>query len=398
MKNLKIGITLPKNFTTTLWSNGITLNILFLAKSLQHSINQYDVSLLSTEPFDVDKLPTHLKSFKVQFVEDVYKDLDMIVILGSQLKKEIGKAYKDIPGKKLIAYFCGNNYLFTMEQVLFKPNDNAWHYYEDNLDEVWYVPQQHENNVGYCKTLYRTNAIPIPFVWDTDYISQSKSIMDAGYIKGTYKKDSTYTPKEKKTIAVMEPNINMIKVCIIPSLVVEECYRTKIGKEKIQRLMLMCADKISKDKTFLSLLKSYDIFKDKKVTSDGRYQTAFVMTQHADILVSHQMFNALNYLYLDAVYLGYPVLHNAWMCKDLAYYYDKSNVQEGAKQLEWILEHHDNVIEEYTERNKKVINRYLATNSQVVATYDKLIDNLYNGSNKGLIYNHTTNLYTNLDI
>ena len=59
------------------------------------------------------------------------------------------------------------------------------------------------------------------------------------------------------------------------------------------------------------------------------------------MLVCHQILNPLNYLYLDAVYLGYPVLHNAYMCEDLGYYYKGSDTIEVAKMLSYILENHD---------------------------------------------------------
>ena len=113
-------------------------------------------------------------------------------------------------------------------------------------------------------------------------------------------------------------------------------------------------------------------------------------------LVCHQILNPLNYIYLDAAYMGYPVLHNAPLCKDLGYYYEGSNTVEGAKQLNNILKNHDNNIDEYNERNDKVLWRYYADNPELVGAYDKLIHNLFNGGNKGLKYDPKTNLYKNL--
>jgi hypothetical protein len=99
---------------------------------------------------------------------------------------------------------------------------------------------------------------------------------------------------------------------------------------------------------------------------------------------------------LDAVFLGYPVLHNAPMCKDLGYYYEGSDTIAGAKQLDYILKEHDKNIESYDERNDKVLQRYHADNMDIVRTYDKLIENLFNGGNKGLKYNPKTNLYNKI--
>jgi hypothetical protein len=146
----------------------------------------------------------------------------------------------------------------------------------------------------------------------------------------------------------------------------------------------------------MGIIRTFDLFKDKKITSESRYQTAFILTQHIDVLICHQILNPLNYIYLDAAYMGYPVLHNAPMCKDLGYYYEGSDTVDGAKQLDYILTEHDKNIDSYNERNDKVLMRYHADNMELVSVYDKLIHNLFNGGNYDLKYNQDTNLYDNL--
>lgn len=399
MKNLKIGITLQNGTAGGLWSNGLNLNILHLVKTLQSSPNNYEISLLSTKDFDRENLPSHLKNVSVCKIEEKYKEIDLLITMGAQPTKEIIKDFKSVKDKKLVTYRCGNDYIFVMEQVLFKSDGGSFGFYEDCMDEVWYVPQQHENNHGYYKTLFRTNAIPVPFVWDPHFIDLSTKQIDREFLKKQYKKDSKYNPnKIKKTVAILEPNINFIKFCLLPSMIVELCYRGQIGKNHINKLMITNCLHLTKDKTFLSIINTFDIFKDKKLTADARYQTSYLLSQFADVLISHQSFNPLNYLYFDAAHMGYPLLHNAHLCKDLGYYYEGNDLQQGAQKLEWILMNHDKNIEEYNLKNQKVLSRYLASSPAVVATYDKLIDNLYKEKNIGLIYNPQTNIYDNLDI
>jgi hypothetical protein len=111
-------------------------------------------------------------------------------------------------------------------------------------------------------------------------------------------------------------------------MIVEESYRTEIGKSKIEGLMITNGMEVAKHKTFMSMIKTFDLFKDRKLWADGRYQIAFMLSQYVDIVVSHQILNPLNYLYLDAAFIGYPVLHNAPMCKDIGYYYSDFNYDE----------------------------------------------------------------------
>jgi hypothetical protein len=160
--------------------------------------------------------------------------------------------------------------------------------------------------------------------------------------------------------------------------------------------MITNSKDVSAHKEFLSILKTFDLYKDKKITAESRYQTSYIMTQYLDILICHQILNPLNYLYLDVAFMGYPVLHNAPMCKDIGYYYEGSDTVDGAKMLDWILENHDNNLKEYEERNKKALFRYFADNRTLIETYDMLIHNLFNGGNSRLVYDETTNNYKNL--
>jgi len=194
----------------------------------------------------------------------------------------------------------------------------------------------------------------------------------------------------------MEPNLNIVKFCLIPAMIAEESYRTVTGRKHIEKLRITNATTVSKHKEFMSIINTFDLFREGKVSAESRYQTAYMLTQHLDVLICHQLLNPLNYLYLDAAFLGYPVLHNAPMCKDLGYYYEGSDTIKAAKQLDYILTEHDKNIEVYDEKNDEVLQRYHADNDDLVKTYDILIENLFNGGNHGLTYNVSTNLYDDL--
>ena len=396
---MKIGITLGlKSNDESIWTNGIKQNVLMFAHLLKKSKENYEVYILNSFKVDfTEKKPKYLSDLNVGFFDDLYMEMDLIVMMGAQVEDKKLKEFKESGNKKVIAYKCGNNYIITAENVLFRDSPKGKLEFETTFDEIWYIPQQHETNNGYYKTLYRTNAFIVPFVCHHKYILDAVSEIEYGHKNGQYKKGYKYNPdKEQKTIGIMEPNLNVIKFALIPTMIVEESYRGEIGKNKINKLMITNSDKLTTHNEFLSIIKTFDLQKDKKITAEKRYQTAFVMTQYFDILVCHQIMNPLNYLYLDAAFLGYPVLHNAELCKDLGYYYEGSDTKMGAKMLDYILTEHDKNIQEYHEKNDLVLQRYHADNEKLIETYDKLIFNLFNGGNFDLIYNPQTNLYDNL--
>ena len=398
MEKIKIGITIGlKDNKESIWTNGIKQNILMLTRLLKNSEKQYDVYLLNTIDVDWSTKPSYLKDIEICNFRDKYEDMDMLIVMGAQINKSEIDNFKSKPNKKIIAYKCGNNYIITAENILFKEDENKIYQFDEAYDEIWYIPQQHETNSGYYHTLYRSKAFIVPFIWHHQYLLEALVDIEKGFKKGTFKKDYRYNiGKEKKRLGVMEPNLNMVKFCLISAMIAEESYRGDICKEHIDKLMLTNSEKVAKHKEFMGMIRTFDLFKDNKITSESRYQTAFILTQHIDVLICHQILNPLNYIYLDAAYMGYPVLHNAPMCKDLGYYYEGSDTVDGAKQLDYILTEHDKNIDAYNERNDKVLMRYHADNMKLVKTYDKLIHNLFNGGNDGLEYNPKTNLYKNL--
>ena len=89
--------------------------------------------------------------------------------------------------------------------------------------------------------------------------------------------------------------------------------------------------------------------------------------------------------------MGYPVLHNAWMCKDIGYYYEGNNIESGAEVLNDIIEKHDSNIEIYKNKNKNILSRY--NDGLVVKQYDRLIFNLFNDNTESLKFNFNKNRY-----
>jgi hypothetical protein len=393
MENLKIGITLALSSSDeSIWTNGIKQNVLMLAHLLKNSDKNYEICILNTVKIDFTQKPSYLKDLDIEFFNDKYMEMDLIIVMGAQVHDSDLKKFRESGDKKVVSYKCGNNYVIAMEEIIFKGNEDGG-VYEQEIDELWYIPQQDEVNKGFYPILHKTNAIIVPFIWHQKFIQESVVSIHNGFKKGSYKKDWMYNnKKEKKIIGVMEPNINIVKFGLLPAMLVEECYRGEVGKKYIEDLRITNTQKMKENKKFISFLKTFDLFKDKKLSAESRYQTAFILTQYLDVVVSHQILNPLNYLYLDVAYMGYPILHNAELCKDLGYYYEGSDLLKGAKVLDDILLYHDKNINEYNERNNIVLNRYHADNKELVSNYDILIKNLWEKGNKHLIYNPKTNL------
>jgi len=369
---MKIGITIYFGENISLWSNGIQLNALMLAETLS-KIEGAEVCFLNTEKFKEEKLPWDTKEFPTYYAYDKYLDVDLLIFLGSGLGKKCINEFKKRKGKKFIMYKCGNEFIIDMEENIFgKDAENERLEIIYNCDEVWYVPQQHETNKHYFECLHKTKSIPVPFVYNPRWIEDT-----AKNRQNLVKKSMYYSASNEllKRIVIMEPNINIVKYAMYPLIIAEMYHR--MHPKKIKDVSLIGGDKINKKTKFLSIVKTFDLKKDEKLFVEERRLTSFALGESADILICHQMMNPLNYIYLDAAWLGYPIIHNAEYVKDLGFYYHRNDVEVGVEKLKYVIDHFDED-EDYNDRQKKVFERFNNVSDEMVYQYDMLIKNLFN--------------------
>lgn len=397
---MRIGITIGlTKENESLWINGIKLNALYLANTLL-SIGEHDVFILDTSDIvkDLTKVQWDTNKFKIFKFKDKFKEVDLLITLGTSIPSSWCKIIKDAnPNAKIVKYQCGNNYVVDMERVLFgdpdAPGIPSW---DTGHDQTWAIPQQEHHNKEYFQLIYRHSPEDVkivPFIWDPMFIDRDRDLLQK-----LGKRFPNYTPKpvSEKKISVMEPNLNVVKYALIPIMIVEAFFR-KFGEGSFKQLYIGSGNKLLKNKYFMGMIKQLDAvnLKNPLIKFVPRYPVSTFLAEETDIVLAHQWGNPLNYSYLDAIHFGYPVVHNADFIKDAGYYYKDFSIYDGMKQLDLAINSHDNNIEEYREKNQKVLNRYLSTNPDVVDTYRKLIENLWepNKHNLSYKYNWKTNTY-----
>jgi len=387
-KNPKhIGITLGlRKDNESMWVNGIKQNAIFLQNLLQKC--GHKVSLLDTSSnvecdskdgrISDDKIIWDSKKYPIyKFNKHAHK-CDIIILLGTTLSDKSLSGFKTATnGKRIVKYQCGNNYVIEMERMLFDKSDHKLLYKSSLVDECWYVPQQGYQNHHYYRVLMNLpedKVKAVPFVWDPMFIDAVESFYDKR------KNVPVYQPKENKDkkLCVMEPNMNVVKMSTIPLLIIEDAY----NKYNIDYLYtsLISSVNLAKKTLWQHLVNGLNSIK-KTIKTAHRMPVHSILANHADVVISHQWENPLNYAYLDAMYLQFPLIHNAEMIKDAGYYYPEFDVSKGAEQLKWVLDNHDSNIDSYNERNEEVLTRYTVYNEDMLKTYNKLIDNLMAGTN-----------------
>jgi len=421
---MKIGITLGlKKKNESMWINGIKLNAIFLMNALQKTGNE--VILLDTSTHIARHKGGRIKDEEVSWdskkfpIYDYVKHLsscDILILLGTAVGPEHVTNFKLTgPNKKVIKYACGNNYVIDMENMIHKkPEDveDVGVTYNQNIDEVWYVPQQGYQNQDYYSITYRLpkeKVFAVPFVWDPMFIDEIEgeyggTTVDENGDKMQRVDDIPVYQPGKKTedleLTVFEPNLNVVKFSMIPMLIAEQ-YLHK-GEDPFLRLNIMSAGGLYKNPFWKKFIGKLHLLEKKNKNGDPllmvrhRFPIHYILSKFTDIVISHQWENPLNYAYLDVMYLQFPLIHNADMIKDAGYFYPDFEAEKGADMLKWVIDNHDDNIDAYNERNEDVLTRYTVYNEGLVDTYKKLLENLHAGENKhslSLEYDWKTNLY-----
>ncbi|WP_233848990.1 DUF2827 domain-containing protein [Paraburkholderia sp. HD33-4] len=369
MHGLRIGITIGLHQPDeTLWNNGIKQNAAFLADALRHCPNVASVTLVNTTAVPITlALPWDQKRFPTVTFDAAKDALDVLIELGGQINAEQTDYLKQ-RGVRLVSYCCGFEYIHAMESVLFrKPAWGGNLFVNQRYDDIWMIPQVDHISRSYFEVLRRQTARVVPFVWSPMFLDERVRNVPGG---GVYQPHGG-----AKRLSVMEPNINVVKFCLYPTLIAELVYRQRA--DSVALLQVTNAESIAHEsKEFIALMNQLDIVRNHKAVFLGRHETPAFLAGNTDIVISHQLENPLNYFYLEVCWQGYPLVHNAHLCADVGYYYRDNDVEEGARQTIEAMDCHDAHTSWYREKQRTEIARYLPDNHQLVATYAALLDDL----------------------
>lgn len=368
---LSIGITIGLNSPSeSLWTNGIKQNALFLAKLFLNSPLKHNVKLLNTTSVPITTaLPWDLAVYRTEQFDEGCADLDVLIELGGQISAAQTHRVKCL-GTKVVSYCCGPEYVQNIEAMIF--NRPLWDniFINTEYDEMWVIPQIVDTSMHFLKTFRKCPARPVPFVWDPMALEAlTEGLPDHG----------EYRPgAEAKRLTIIEPNIDVLKFCLIPILAVEAAWRN--DPNGIGFLHVANSDHlVHQNREFAGLMRHLDLVKAGKASFIGRVVTPTFLSDFTDIVVSHQWGLPLNYFYFECCWQGYPLVHNAEIIEGLGYYYRGNDIDRAGVLVNEAAQFHDEIWEDYRDLQRERIQPYLASNPLLAAEYDELLFNLVSG-------------------
>lgn len=207
-----------------------------------------------------------------------------------------------------------------------------------DIQEAWMSPH-FEFCREYYKIKYKTDNIFIgPYFWREDL-----------FVKDNVLKHVNKNFLKLK-VAIVEPNIELAKNCLIPISICEK------ANKWIDHVFVFNAAQLKDNICFKSFVCNTTLQKDRKISIEARYPFGLILSRHANCVVSCVRDCELNYIYLECFYLGIPLIHNSKKIKEYGYYYPDYDVTKGAEQVKNVLMNHNR--QKYIEKHKPLLEKY----------------------------------------
>ncbi|WP_083836152.1 DUF2827 family protein [Sphingomonas elodea] len=335
---MRIGISIFTQADQNIWNNGIGQNVYHLATLCEQLPFVEAVYLLNCG--DTDAVPAGAGEAGARFplltLRNAIDSIDVAIEVSGALDSEWIDRFR-ARGGRIAYHICGQPYAALVDHTTF--GRTGCFVRPDRCDEVWLL-EKDASFAAMVGSLHRCPVTVVPYLWAPNFLMESFTGggESFGYRKGALSSDTA-------TVAIFEPNLSPIKTGIIPFLIAEEVER--IEPQAIAAVKFMNAAHLAEHYTFSALIRSSNLGRNGKVSLHQRDFFSHVMGRGANVVVSHQLECSQNYLYLDAIAGGYPLIHNSPLFAQVGYYYPESDVAAGAHQLLRAWREHDRELPAY---------------------------------------------------
>ncbi|WP_010546282.1 DUF2827 domain-containing protein [Sphingomonas elodea] len=345
---LKVGVTLfIRDGSQSLWENGIFQNCYFLLMLLAQSPVVERCFIVNGGPGDpaaagdfLQQAPAPVLTFT-----EAMNELDVIIELSAQLDPEWGRQFAG-RGGRIIGMRVANDFVIDVERMIFALPP-ALLMSGVPYDEIWTLPAFEKTCAPYYRSGFRAPVRVMQHLWNPTLLERAKAT--AG-VEAPFE----YRPgRHRWRVAVVEPNICTVKTCHLPLLLCDVAHRQ--DPNAIELLQVYNGMALKEQADFVAYARSMDLVNQGLATFEPRFPIFHIMGRAADAIVSHHWENAQNYVYYEALYGGFPLIHNSHLLNDCGYRYRSFDPHDGALAFRQALAEHDRNLDAYRAQARSLL-------------------------------------------
>ncbi|WP_322013618.1 DUF2827 domain-containing protein [Paraburkholderia sp. J12] len=371
-RGLRVGVSIfvRKGGGQSMWENGIFQNCLFLVMLLMRSpIVSETYLVIGGSDATPDDARDFLAGAPVPIIDmnEAASKLDVMIEMSAQLAKDWVVAFRE-RGGKTVSMRVGNDYVIDIERMIFdKPqglliSGAPYH-------EVWTLAEYERSCKPYYESTFRAPVRLMPHLW-------SPLVLDREMARQHPGQRFEYQPGRRRWRAgIFEPNICMVKTSFIPMLVCETAHRE--NADMLERVSVYNTFHLKEHAGFSNFALDLDIVRHGIATFEGRFPFAEAVTNHVDVIVSHHWENAQNYVYYEALYGGFPLVHNSHLIGNCGYRYHEFDCEEGGRVMNQAFVGHDENFAAYRATANAFLRTLDPESEENVRTYSEALAALY---------------------
>ncbi len=373
---LRVGVTLYiRDENQTLWENGIFQNSFFLLDLLKRSPVVEGCCIVAGGDGD-PKAAKELLAFAdvdVVTMAEAKDTLDLVIELSAQLDAAWVKSFAE-GGGRVIAMRVANDFIIDCERMAFELPP-ALLISGAPYAEIWTLPAFARTCRSYYETGYRAPVRVMQHLWSPSLVERTVAEKLGGA-------SLHYKPgKTRWSVGIIEPNICSVKTCHIPILASEVAYRLRPGA--FDHIRIFNTIPLRDNGIFINFAQATQMVQDGVATFEARFPIYTILGQYADAIVSHHWENAQNYVYYEALYYGYPLIHNSDMLEGCGYRYADFDPQDGGRALIQAKQQHDLNLEAYKADGRRLIATTDPASERNIRSYSEAIWRAYTGDPDG---------------
>ena len=344
-----------------LWSNGLFQNIFILYKMFE-SMGYIPFLLVDDNKKHTDsKLYENFRTIDAQgWVAKPFK-LYAYIEMGMSCGPQIRAVFKQA-GAKMFKLYLGNILNIDIETPMFHPTTNFSHHIVGDIDTILVSPHYdfHQEYSASINKVFPSYKIA-PYVWEPMFIKD---------LIGVY----AHRPAPPYSFTIIEPNISFQKSSLIPIMIAEAYYRA--NPDKVHEIAVINGNKLMESPYFkATLLPTLELYKAGKLHMLPRADTrTLAKTLNSNILIQHTVNNEYNYIFLEHLMMGFPVIHNFEKFKEFGYYYSGDSIKEGLDQIDKITTTHHMRIEAYKVAANQLHWNFSISNPDNMKGWSELLD------------------------
>lgn len=367
---LKVGVTLyVRDGAQSLWENGIFQNCYFLLMLLARSPAIERCFIVNGGPGDPAQAGDFLEHAPAPVITmaQAHNELDVIIELSAQLDPAWGRAFVE-KGGRIVGMRVANDFVIDAERMAFAL-PHALLMSPVPYHEIWTLPAFEKTCASYYQTGFRAPVRIMQHLWNPTLLERG---MENHGVAGPF----AYRPRAGRwRLAILEPNICTVKTCHLPLLLCDMAHRQ--DPRAIEYLRVYNTLTLKEHPDFVTFARSMDLVQQGLATFEGRFPIFQIMGTSADAIVSHHWENGQNYLYYEALYGGFPLIHNSDLLDGCGYRYRPFDPEDGALALREAMAGHDCNLAAYKADADRLLRRLDPLADHNVAAYSEILLQLF---------------------